>query len=358
MFSYGMPGYNKIFANYWLKAFGFYALLEAAIQLIFFYILNNFASPPISNLEFHGLMWFLQCVFIWPIWWVANAAKGKAIFIQIVVNLLFFVVYSYVWFEWVQDIIRFLHFNLQQITRPPGAALPTPVDTADNIHYQLLKHCFRLSWFFLADYFYNYRQEEKQRLQLAVANKELQLKLLKWHLNPDFYFTTIDYLRQLAADRPARCTKPILQLAKVMEYVIYETREKLISVEKEVCFLNNYLQLINQQPVYNEQFLLTTEGNYNYLKIPPLLLTGFIDEFILKNKATEQKTPCAIHLKFSGDELLLKINSQSINSDNFSVASPYDKASITNLYHTPIIHDINYDEKHSLQLHIKLNGEI
>ena len=60
------------------------------------------------------------------------------------------------------------------------------------------------------------RDEEKKKIELAVSNKELQLKLLKWHLNPSFYFKTIKHLQQSAAVKPSDATEPILQLAKVI----------------------------------------------------------------------------------------------------------------------------------------------
>ena len=306
------PFHNKALAGYWLKVFALYAAMEAIIQLLFLYILNRFAVTPISNLPFHGLMWAFQCLFIWPVWWVAHTAKSKSIAAQLTVHFLFFVLYSFFWFEAVQDLIRFLHTHLQRMTLPAQKRLPTPVDSAVNLHYQLLKHGFRLSWFYLADYFFRYRREEEQRLKLAVANKDLELRLLKWHLNPDFYFTTINFLRQLAAGNSSHCAGPILHLAKVMEYVIYEAREKWTGVEKEVQFLQSYFQLINQQPAYNVRLSLSTEGDFSRVKIPPLLLAGVIDKFLNGNKHPEQQKAFAVQLQFSGTTLLLGIKGEPV----------------------------------------------
>lgn len=281
------PFYNRSLASYWIKVFGLYALFEACIQLLFNYLINNYGTKLISNLEFHSVMWLFQCLLIWPIWWVANSVHKEKINVQVIVNTIFFIAYSYIWFGPVQDIVRFFHQEMQQLTQSPASRLETRIDKAsDLLPYQLLKHTFRLSWFFLANYLYYYRQEEAQRLQLAVANKELELKLLKWHLNPAFYFKTIDNLRQLASFSPASCTRPILQLAKVMEYVIYETKEKTIDVSKEVHFLTDYVQLINQQSDHSVKFTVSTEGEPGKLKIAPLLLAGFIDKIVAQNNTT------------------------------------------------------------------------
>ncbi len=302
------PFQNKQEARYWLKVFAVYALIEACIQLIFLIVLNNFGTHRISIVEIHLLMWIFQCLLIWPIWWVARSVYKKPILVQILVNAVFYIVYSYCWFGPVQDIIGYLYEHLQAFTRSPGDRQVAILDSGNEysyLNYQLLKHGFRLSVFFLAAYFYNYRLEEKKRLELAVANKELQLKMLKWHLNPSFYFKTINHLRQVAGNKPDNATGPILQLAKVMEYVIYEAKEKLIAVKKEINFLNNYIQLLNQQD-NNTKIETGVTGNYEKLKISPLLLVGFIDKIAVRANDAEKIT-VSMQLNFSGKEMTVII---------------------------------------------------
>jgi hypothetical protein len=324
------PFYDKKLTRYWLKVFGLYALTEACIQLLFNFILNNFSSRPVSNLEFHVIMWVFQCVMILPIWWVAHSVRKRNIIIQVFINLLFFFAYSYFWFGVIQDTIYFLHQHLQEITRPKINRLQTPADS--SVSYQLLKHSFRLSWFFVADYFYIYQREEEQRLQLAVANKELELKLLKWHLNPDFYFETINQLKQLSVTSPVNCTRPILHLAKVMEYVIYESRENFISMSKEIYFLNDYVELINRQESHAARFTIITQGVYDKLKIAPLLLAGVIDKIVSFNNGAVQNE-YAIRLQFLNNTMLLRINGEMMKSGyNFFDANDSLYKRLTELY--------------------------
>lgn len=306
------PFHNKTIASYWLRVFALYALVEALIQLLFFVILNNFGTRPISIIEFHILMLFFQCLLIWPIWWVAWSVRKQKLITQIFVNLGFYIVYSYLWFGPVQDIIGYLYNNLLTLTRTEGNRLAPSLDRGDQysyLNYQLLKHAFRLSWFYLAAYFYNYRIEEQKRTKLAVANKELQLKMLKWHLNPSFYFKTINHLRDVAVDKPMNATGPILQLAKVMEYVIYEAKEKLIDVKKEIHFLNNYVQLINQQG-NGLSIEMEVTGDHAKLKIAPLLMAGFIDKMASGN-GIEVKSKYNVQLEFSSQEMQMQVTSDS-----------------------------------------------
>jgi Histidine kinase len=309
--------HHKVAARYWLKVFAVYALVEAVIQLLFLYLLNNFGTRPISNIEIHLLMWLFQCLLIWPIWWVAWSVRKKTIIIQVIVNLVFYIAYSYLWFGPVQDAIGYLHNELQQITRTENNRVQAILDSGNEysyLNYQLLKHAFRISWFYLAAYFYNYMQEEKKRTALAVANRELQLKMLTWHLNPSFYFNTISHLQQVAKDKPAHATEPILQLAKVMEYVIYEAKERMINVKKEVQFLNNYIQLKNQQLDNHSAIEIEVEGEHEKLKIAPLLLTGIIDKIMVEDNLPEKRKRKML-LQFSSNELQMVVNADSSNGN-------------------------------------------
>jgi len=311
------PFQNKLLANYWLKVFALYALTEACIQLLFLYILNTYGSYTISNWEFHLIMWVFQCLLIYPIWWMAWLVSKKSIPVQIITAVAFYLVYSYVWFGPVQDAVAFLHTQLQKLTRPEKDRIVAYIDRVNEysyINYQLLKHAFRLSWFFLANYFYQYLIEEKKRMELAVSNKELQLKLLKWHLNPQFYFKTMENLRTIAADRPVNCTSPILQLAKVMEYVIYEAKEKLIDVKKEIHFLGNYIELLGKQRGNGAEFELTTHGQYEKLKIAPLLLVGFIDK-IAGDAIPNDRKKFVLDLEFAGTKLEFRVKGEFGNKE-------------------------------------------
>ena len=352
------PSHHKVATRYWLKVFAVYALVEAVVQLLFLYLLNNFGTRPISNIEVHLLMWFFQCLLIWPIWWVAWWVRKKKIVVQVLVNLVFYIVYSYMWFGPVQDTIGYLHNELQQITRTENDRLKAILDSGNEysyLNYQLLKHAFRLSWFYLAAYLYHYRIEEKKRIALAVANRELQLKMLTWHLNPSFYFNTINYLQKVAKDKPVHATEPILQLAKVMEYVIYEAKEKLIDVKKEIQFLHNYIQLKNQQSGEHIRIEMEVKGQPERLKIAPLLLTGIIDKLVSVDKKPGMANyTMKLHFLNATLHLLLKTG-----SNNGNIILQQDESIHTRLKELyPERYSICYsDDSSQLKLSIQLDEE-
>ena len=99
-----------------------------------------------------------------------------------------------------------------------------------------------------------------------------------------------------------------------MEYVIYESRENLISMSKEIHFLNDYVELINRQESNAARFTITTQGVYDKLKIAPLLLAGFIDKIVSINNGSVQNE-YSIRLQFLNNTMLLRINGYIIIPD-------------------------------------------
>ena len=353
------PLHHKKETSYWLKVFALYVLIEAFIQLLFFFILKNFGTRRISIIEFHLVMWVFQCWLIWPIWWVARVSGKKPIAVQILINIVFYIAYSVCWFGPIQEAIGFLYHQLQQITRPVNDRQIPYLDRGADyayINFQLLKHSFRLSWFYMAVYFYNYRLEENKRIELAVANKELQLKLLKWHLNPSFYFKTINHLCRVAADKPINTAGPILQLAKVMEYVIYEAKEKLIAVKKEIQFLHHYIELVNQQAGSNVKYTIRISGEYEKLKIAPLILAGFIDNMTAGNH-TVDNILYTFDLQFSGIDMQLAANRNDGKMVNGLLSANDDLPKILNELYPGRFSFGNVADKNQCTLFIKLDEE-
>jgi LytS/YehU family sensor histidine kinase len=114
----------------------------------------------------------------------------------------------------------------------------------------------------------------------------------------------------VAQQQPSDAVKPILQLSKTMEYVIYEAKEKLIAVKKELLFLENYIQLLNKQNENNCLFTLTAQGNYNNLTIAPLLLNALLDGLAESKKENEQ-VYYHINIVFEADKMQISIGKQN-----------------------------------------------
>ena len=69
----------------------------------------------------------------------------------------------------------------------------------------------------------------------------------------------------------------VLGLSDTMRYMIYETEQKLVPIEKELDFIHNYLALEKMRISFPENIRVSVRVYRPSAYIPPLLLLPFIE---------------------------------------------------------------------------------
>lgn len=86
-------------------------------------------------------------------------------------------------------------------------------------------------------------QGELRQAQLGEALRAAELRLLKSQLNPHFLFNALNGLRSLIVDEPARARDAVTQLARALRYSLAAGDEDLVSFERELEMVDDYLAL-------------------------------------------------------------------------------------------------------------------
>ncbi len=113
--------------------------------------------------------------------------------------------------------------------------------------------------------------EQKQQ------KKEAELKLLKAQLNPHFLFNTLNNLYGLAVIKSDKLPGLMLKLSELLRYSLYDTKESLVTFEKEIQYLESYVSLekLRLEDQVDIQFVKT--GDFTSNKIAPMLLIVFVE---------------------------------------------------------------------------------
>ena len=117
-------------------------------------------------------------------------------------------------------------------------------------------------------------QESREELQ---RSQEAQILYLKSQVNPHFLFNTLNNLYGLTYSKSDLAPQMVLGLSETMRYLIYETEQKLVPLEKELHFIRNYLDLEKMRISYPENVRVTIRVVRPSAFIPPLLLLPFIE---------------------------------------------------------------------------------
>ena len=116
------------------------------------------------------------------------------------------------------------------------------------------------------------RQSEREKIYLQT-----ELNFLKTQINPHFFFNTLNNLYSLALNRSEQTPDVILKLSHLMSYMLYESNEARVSLEKEVNYLQDYVDLEKLRFGQRLTIRFEIEGNMEGVLIPPMILILFVE---------------------------------------------------------------------------------
>lgn len=181
--------------------------------------------------------------------------------------------------------------------------------------------------------------------QIEQEKLNAELSYLKAQINPHFLFNTLNSIYSLALVKSDSTPKAILELSSLMRYVISESKEKYVPLEKEIDYIKNYIDLQKLRLDDTVSVSFATEGEILNKKISPLMLIPFIENAFKHGVNPEENSIIDIFLIVQGDNLLLKVTNALVSriSDSFTKSGFGIENAKTQL-------SLLYPNKHSLML--------
>lgn len=128
---------------------------------------------------------------------------------------------------------------------------------------------FKMAWDF------NKKQREVERLKSLV--KESEIQFLKSQINPHFLFNNLNNIYAYALDYSPKTPAIILDLSMVLRYMLYDCREDLVGLQKEIDHLKKYTGLYQLQLDKRGRILFTEAIQNDRFYMPPLILAVFVE---------------------------------------------------------------------------------
>jgi len=125
--------------------------------------------------------------------------------------------------------------------------------------------------------YYRTREDRKKLLELEKQNLEQQLEYLKYQINPHFFMNTLNNIHALVDIDPEKAQQTIVELSKMMRFVLYEGDKRGVSLSREFEFIRTYINLMQLR--YTDKVKITVELPHEPpdKTIPPLMLISFIE---------------------------------------------------------------------------------
>ena len=120
-------------------------------------------------------------------------------------------------------------------------------------------------------------QQDEQLKNLREEQLRSELTYLKAQLQPHFFFNTLNNIYALAISQSRETAPMVAKLADMMRYIIYDADEKKVTLNKEVLFIENYVQLEKIRHSDEINISVDVQGVLKLQRIAPLLLLPFIE---------------------------------------------------------------------------------
>lgn len=165
------------------------------------------------------------------------------------------------------------------------------------------------TWSWLGEW----RKAAVEAEKLKTEKISSQYQSLKDQLNPHFLFNSLNVLTNLVYEDADRSAEFIQKLSRIYRYVLEVQQEDLVSLEKELEFAKNFLDLQKIRFEDKLQFRMETQDMEGYF-LPPLSLQLLLENAI-KHNVVSKENPLFIDIRQKDGSLwvtnTLQLKSQS-----------------------------------------------
>lgn len=152
--------------------------------------------------------------------------------------------------------------------------------------------------------------------RLKQAHKEkinAELSYLKAQINPHFLFNTLNSIYSLAIQKSDETANAVVKLSGMMRYVLTESQNEFVSLQKELEYINNYIELQKIRLDPNVKLHFSVDGSINGKKIAPLILIPFIENAFKYGVNAEENSEIKIEISVNEAAINMFVRNNKVN---------------------------------------------
>ena len=144
-------------------------------------------------------------------------------------------------------------------------------------------------------------QDEHRMAEMESQNLQSEMDALKYQINPHFFMNTLNNIHALIDIDAEAAKTTVIELSKMMRYVLYDTENQVTDVEKDIRFIEHYIALMRIRYTDAVDVKFSFDGTIpTGAKVPPLLLIVFIENAF--KHGVSYNEPSYVHISLSCNE--------------------------------------------------------
>ena len=125
-------------------------------------------------------------------------------------------------------------------------------------------------------FFFTIRRDESIK-ELEKEKLRSELEYLKYQINPHFFMNSLNNIHALIDIDKDKAQTAVQELSGLMRYVLYEKSAMFVSIEKEISFIKDFIELMRLR--YTDKLEVTTNftSEAKGVNVPSLLFMQFVE---------------------------------------------------------------------------------
>ncbi len=121
-------------------------------------------------------------------------------------------------------------------------------------------------------------RDEQQMEALKQQNLQAEMDYLKYQINPHFFMNTLNNIHALIDIDTESAKNAVIELSKMMRYVLYDSGHERTTLQRDIQFLRNYIELMRIRYTNDVEIRIDAPQDADaQVAIPPLLLIVFVE---------------------------------------------------------------------------------
>ena len=189
-------------------------------------------------------------------------------------------------------------------------------------------------------------KKEKAAISIEKEKLDTEIKFLKSQINPHFLFNVLNNIYALTIIKSDKAPENLMRLSEMLRYMLYNSNEGEVSLQKEISYLENYISLASLKDSGGLNVKLDLNKSQSDIMVAPLLFIPFVENAFKHSKIEDLDNGFIdIHLSTSKQHIEFSIKNSIPN-----VVFKKDKIGGIGLTNTKQRLALLYPNKHELSI--------
>jgi LytS/YehU family sensor histidine kinase len=172
-------------------------------------------------------------------------------------------------------------------------------------------------------------EAEQMASEKENENLKTELSLLRSQVSPHFMFNVLNNMVALARKRSDQLEPSLIKLSSLMRYMLYEADEDKVALEKEIDYLQSYIDLQQQRFGAKVQVNVSLQLPENGYEIEPMLLIPFVENAF--KHGTGMISDARIDIELRAKQGLLQFSVMNKYNEEFEIKDASSGIGLTNV---------------------------